>query len=151
MHIKKKWLVWHNLYCNNYPRRITLAPRNLDRGIEDETRKLTTVCLLYVKGLAERIQRICSPYDIRTIFTSGSILQRYLFHVEPPTEFSLIKNCAYSTPCSCGNVYKGETGLPTKNKVWRTSETNSMRRSWIWRTIYGKKREAICPYWIKFK
>ena len=43
----------HNLHCNNYPKRITSAPRNLDRRIEDNTRKLTTVCLVYVKGLAE--------------------------------------------------------------------------------------------------
>ena len=57
----------HNLHHNNYLERITLAPRNLDRRMEDNTRKLTTVCLPYVKGLAERIQKICSPYDIRSI------------------------------------------------------------------------------------
>ena len=45
----------HNLHCNNYPECITSAPRNLNRRIEDNTRKLTTVCLPYVKGLAERI------------------------------------------------------------------------------------------------
>ena len=64
----------HNLHCNNYPERITLAPRNLDRRIEDNTPKFTTVCVPYVKGLAERIQKICSPIDIRTVFTSGSTL-----------------------------------------------------------------------------
>ena len=35
----------HNLHRNNYPERITLAPRNQDRRIEDNTRKLTTVFL----------------------------------------------------------------------------------------------------------
>ena len=99
----------HNLHRKNYPERITSTPRNLDRRIEDKTRKLTTVCLPYVKGLPERIQRICSPYDIRTIFTSGSTLRSYLFRVKPPTEFNMIKNCVYSIPCSCGKVYKGET------------------------------------------
>ena len=83
----------HNLHRNNYPESITSAPRNLDRRIEDNTRKLTMVCLPYVKGLTERIQKICSPYDIRTVFTSGSTLQRYLFRVEPPTEFNMTKNC----------------------------------------------------------
>ena len=104
----------HNLHRNNYSEHITSAPRNLDRRIEDETRKLTTVCLLYVKGLAERIQRICSPYDIRTIFTSGLTLRRYLFGVKSPTEFNMIKNCMYSIPCSCGKVYKGKTCCPLK-------------------------------------
>ena len=83
----------HNLHHNNYPERITSAPRNLDRRMEDNTRKLNTVCLPYVKGLAERIQKICSPYDIRTVFTSGSILRRYLFQVKTPTEFNMTKNC----------------------------------------------------------
>ena len=35
----------HNLHRNNYPERITSAPRNQDRRIEDNTRKLTTVFL----------------------------------------------------------------------------------------------------------
>ena len=30
------------------------------------------------------------------------------------TEFNMIKNCVYSTPCSCGKIYKGETGRPLK-------------------------------------
>ena len=75
----------HNLQGNNYTERITLASRNLDRGIEDDTRKLTIVCLANVKGLVERIKRTCSPYDIKTIFTSDSTLKRYLFRVSPPT------------------------------------------------------------------
>ena len=73
----------HNLHRNNYPESITSAPRNLDRRMEDNTRKLTTVCLPYVKGLAERIKKICSPYDIRTVLTSGSTIRRYLFRVKP--------------------------------------------------------------------
>ena len=100
----------HNLYRNNYPDHITSAPRNLDRRIEDNTRKLTTVCLPHVKGLAERIQKMCSPYDIRTVSTSGSTLQRYLFRIKPPTEFNMIKNCVYSIPCSFSTIYKSKTG-----------------------------------------
>ena len=40
--------------------------------------KFLRLCLLKVKWLAERIQEICSPYDIGTVFTSGSTLRRYL-------------------------------------------------------------------------
>ena len=60
---------------------------------------------------------ICSPYDIRTVFTSGSTLRRYLFRVKPPTEFNMTKNCVYSIPCSCGKIYKGETGRPLKVRL----------------------------------
>ena len=71
----------------------------------------------YVKGLPEGIQKICNPYDNWTVFTSGSTLQRYLFWVKTPTEFSMIKNCVYSIPCSCGKIYKGETGRPLKVRL----------------------------------
>ena len=60
---------------------------------------------------------ICCPYDIRTIFTSGSTLQRCLFHVKPPIEFNMTKKCMYSIPCSCGKVSKGETCHPLKVKL----------------------------------
>ena len=38
----------HSLHRNNYPEHITSVPRNLDRMIEDNTRKFTMVCLPYV-------------------------------------------------------------------------------------------------------
>ena len=88
----------HNLHRNNYPECITSAPRNLDWRIGDNTRKLTTVCLPYVKELAKRIHKICRPYDIWAVFTSDSTLRRYLFQVNPSTEFNTMKNCVYSTP-----------------------------------------------------
>ena len=90
----------HSLHRNNYTERITWATRNFDRRIEDDTRKLTTLCLPYVKGLAERIQKICSAYDIKTIFTNGSTFRRYLFCIKPPTEFNMMDNWVYSIPCS---------------------------------------------------
>ena len=107
----------YNLHHNNYRERITSAPRNLGRRIEENTPKLTILCLLYVKEIAERIQKIGSPYDIRTIFTSGSTLRRNLFRVKPPTEFNMIKNCVYSISCSCIKIYKGETGCPLKARL----------------------------------
>ena len=103
----------HNLNCNNYPEHITSAPKNLDRRIEDNNRKLTTVCLPNFKGLAKRIQKICSSYDIRTVFT----LRRYLFRVKSPTEFNNIKNCVYSILWNCGKIYKGETDCPLKVRL----------------------------------
>ena len=47
----------HNLHHNIYPESIISAPRNLDWRIEDGYRKITTVCLPYVKSLAKRIKR----------------------------------------------------------------------------------------------
>ena len=106
-----------NLSLNNYTDRIILAPRNLDRRIEDNNWKLTIVCQPYVKSLAKRIQKICSPYDIRTIFTSSLTLWGYLLWVKPPTEFNMTKKCVYSIPCSCGKIFKGETCHPLKVRL----------------------------------
>ena len=139
----------HDLHHNNYPEHITPAPRNLDRRMEDNTQKLTAVCLPYVKGLTERIQKIYNPYDIRTVFTSGSTFRRYLFRVKPPTEFNMTKNCVYSIPCSCGKIYIGETGRPLKVRL--EEHRKARLKSWVWRTIYAMKREIICPYGIKLK
>ena len=123
----------YNLRHNNYPECIKSAPRNLDRRIEDNTRKLTTVRLPYVNGFAERIQRICSPYYIGTIFTRGSTLRRYLYRIKPLTEFNKIRTCEYSMPCSCGKVYNGETCRPLEIRL----EEHPKAR-WNWKVVYGR-------------
>ena len=141
----------HYLHRNNYPERITSAPRNLDWRIEDNTRKLTTVCLPYVKGLTERIQKICSPYDIRRVFTSGSTLRRYLLRVKPPTEFNMTKNCVYSIPCSCGKTYKGETGHPLKVRLEEHPEAvvrGEIEKSGMADHIWKEKGNHL-PLWDK--
>ena len=140
-----------NLCCNNYPGRIRAAPRNLDRRIEDNTRKLTTVCLPYVKRIAESIQKICSPCDIRTVFTSVSTLRRYVFRVKPPTEFSMTKNCVYSIACSCGKIYKGETGHPLKVKLEEHRKAvvrGEIERSGVAHHIWKEKGNHL-PIWDK--
>ena len=85
------------------------------------------------------IQNICSPYDIRTVFTSGSTLRRYLFRVKPPTEFNMTKNCVYSIPCSCG---KGETGRPLKVSLeehWKAIVQGEIEKSGVADHIWKEK------------
>ena len=50
---KEMFSLRHNLHRNNYLERIKSAPKKLDRRIEDDTRKLTTVCQPYVKRLKD--------------------------------------------------------------------------------------------------
>ena len=52
------FLMKETLCQNNYPENITSATINLDHKTEEDSRKLTTVCLTYVSGLAEKIQKI---------------------------------------------------------------------------------------------
>ena len=107
-YIRKKWSLKES---------ITSAAINLDHKTEEDTRKLTTVCLPYVRGLAEKIQKICNPYDIRMTFRSESTLRRHQVRVKPPAEYHMTKNCVYSLPCSCGKTYKGETCRPLKVRL----------------------------------
>ena len=91
--------------------------------------------------------------SIRTVFTSGSTLRRYLFRVKPPTEFNMTKNCVYSIPCSCGKMYKGETGRPLKVRLeeHRKAIVRGEIENRVWWTIYGRKMETISPYGTKLK
>ena len=64
----------------------------------------------------------CSSAYVRLILQWRLILQcsalrRYLFRFKTPTEFNMTKNCVYSIPCSCGKIYKGETGHPRKVRL----------------------------------
>lgn len=75
------------------------------------------VFLPYIKGLSEKIQKICVPYNIRTIFRSSSTLQRNLYQVKPNTGENMTKNRMYLIPCSCGREYEGERSHPLKLRI----------------------------------
>ena len=49
---------------------------------------------------------------------------------DDPKTGLLSTSCVYSIPCSCGKIYKGETGRLLKSKARRTSEGNSTRGDW---------------------
>ena len=106
---------------------------------------------LNFKGLAERIQKICSPYDIRTVFTSGLTLRRYLFRVKPPTKLNMTKNCVYSIPYSCGKIYKGETVRPLKVRLEEHRKTvvrGEIEKSGMVDHIWKEKLNHL-PLWDK--
>ena len=65
--------------------------------------KVITVYLPYVKGPAKRIKGYVVHMTLGQIFTTGSTLWRYLFHVKPPTAFN--KNSVYIIHYSVGKAY----------------------------------------------
>ena len=90
---KKNWIITVNLHRNNYTKNITSALKNLDWATEINIWKLTIVSLPLVKVWAERIKKLSSPYDIRTIFRSELTPQKYIFQVKHPTKCNMTKNC----------------------------------------------------------
>lgn len=107
----------NTLRRNNYPDSILSTKGNNRVREENDSQKPPTVCLPYMRGVSEKIQKVCAPYNIRTVFKSESTLRRHLVRVKPPIEKNQTKNCIYSIPCSCGKVYKGETCRPLKVRV----------------------------------
>ena len=113
-----------------YSLSITSATRNLDRTTENNTRKFTTVCQPYVKGLTKKILKICSSYAIRTIFRSVS---ENIFSESNPQQKTTWPRIVHIS--SHVAVIP-----PTKNTARGTS------KSQVWLIIYGRKRETIGHY-----
>ena len=109
--------------------------------------------LSYVKGIAKRIQKIYSPYNIRTIFMRGLTLQVYLFLVKSPTVFNMTKNCVYSIPCSCGKIYKGKTCRPQKVRLQEHRKAvvrGEIKKSGMADHIWKEKGNHL-PFWDEVK
>ena len=54
----------------------------------------------------------------------------------------MIKNCVYSIPCSCGKIYKVETGHPLKVRLeehWKVVVQGEIEKSGIVDHIWKEK------------
>ena len=60
-------------------------------------------------GVSERIRRVCQDFNIRTVFRSGPTLRGLLTKVKDPLPIKKQANVVYEVPCTCGQVYIGET------------------------------------------
>ena len=132
-----------NLHRNNYPEHITLAPRNLDRRIENNTRKLTTVCLPYVKGLSKR-------YVVHMTSGQYSHGQTYCGELKKSHQRnSKWTRTVYSIPCSCAKIYKGDTGRTLKGRLeehWKAVVRGEIEKSDMVDHIWKEKGNYL-PLW----
>ena len=78
---------------------------------------ITIFCLPYIKGLSETLQRTCQPLNMRiankATDTLRSILPKVKTHLDSYQKTDII----YQIPCSCGEVFIGETGKTINEKV----------------------------------
>ena len=99
---------------------------------EEEQEKGPLVVIPYVAGMSEDIRRVCRKFNIRVVFKSGRTLHSMLTKVKntlPPGKQS---NVVYRIPCSCSQVYIGETKrrLETRLKEHRDAcERGMMEKS----------------------
>ena len=72
----------------------------------------------YVKGVSERIERMCKPLGVKTVTSSRSTLRSSLVKVKQPRSDRKKKGVVYEVPCKdCPSVYIGETGRTLEKRI----------------------------------
>ena len=87
-----------------------LRSKEADQDVDvEETDRTPLVVLPYVAGVSEDIRRVCSRFGIRAVFKSGQNLRLMLTKVKDTLPLEKRSRVVYQIPCSCGQVYIGET------------------------------------------
>ena len=61
----------------------------------------------------------------------------------------MMKNCIYSIPCSCGKIYKGETGRPLRlEEHWKAVVQGEIEKLGMADHIWKEKGNHL-PLWDK--
>jgi hypothetical protein len=94
---------------------------------------LTTVAIPYVRNLSEKIRRLNSKHNIRTVFKTNDTIRSRVTKVKPINKQLETKNVVYEVPCSCNKSYIGQTSRPVNVRI------NEHRKKVNSREIYGSK------------
>ena len=97
--------------ANGYPeglvrRTLKKKKRRNDDLIKEGERVL---CLPYIKGLSETLQRVCRPLEVRIRHKATNTLRSLLTRIKTPLPETQKTGVIYEIPCRCGQVYIGET------------------------------------------
>ena len=80
------------------------------------------VVIPYIAGMSEDIRRVCRKFNIRVVFKSRRTLHSRLTKVKDTLPLGKQSNVVYRIPCSCGQVYIGETKWRLETRLglhWR--------------------------------
>ena len=100
-----------NKYLTSHPR------TNRDDDNIDTEEKKKILVLPYVKGLSERIGRVCHNLDVNLVSTSTRTLRSQLMHVKNRIAEDQVCGVVYSVDCQCGHTYVGETGRTLNTRL----------------------------------
>ena len=99
--------------ANGYPPTLvkkTLSKCSRHQDSNDEEKKRDILCLPYIRGLSEAIEKVTKDLNIRAVFKSHRTLRKLLMKVKSPRDPYKHKGVVYSIPCECGKEYVGEIG-----------------------------------------
>lgn len=103
---------------NGYPKQFihrssfpTQAPNPDAESLTEDTAddRKPLVMLPYVANMSEDIKRVCEKFGLRVVFKSGLTIRSMLTRVKDPIPMDKQSMVVYQIPCSCGQVYIGET------------------------------------------
>ena len=74
--------------------------------------------LPYVKGVSERIEKMCRPLGVKTVMKTADTLRSRLVKVKQAIPSTKKKGVIYEIPCKdCPRVYIGETGRTLEKRL----------------------------------
>ena len=89
----------------------TSEPQQLDKAPK-------TLCTPYIKGLNEKIAKVCVPLGVKPVFRPKKTLKRELMQVKNRTPEQKQTGVVYEIPCKdCSEVYVGETKRTLKVRL----------------------------------
>ena len=100
-----------NSYPTNFIRNASAPPTQETADIsspEEGQEKGPLVVIPYVAGMSKDVRRVCRKFNFRVVFKSGRTPCSMLTKVKD-TLPGKQSNVVYRIPCSCGQVYIGET------------------------------------------
>ena len=77
-----------------------------------------TLCTPYIRGLSEKIAKVCAPLGVKPVFRPRRTLKRELMQVKSRTPEQKQTGVVYKIPCKeCPEVYVGETKRTLKVRL----------------------------------
>ena len=87
---------------------------------EDPAESRKIMCLPYIRGLSERIERICTPLGVKAAFKPTKTLRQTVMNVKNCIREERKREVVYEVPCKeCHLSYIGETKCKHKQAVKR--------------------------------
>ena len=131
-----------NAYPANFIRNASAPPtqKTADTSSHDEKQKEERgplVVIPCVTGMSEDIKHICRKFNIRVVFKFRWTLRSVLAMVKDTLPIGTQSNVVYCFPCSCGQVYIGETKWRLETRLKDACERGMMVRSAVVEHAWG--------------
>ena len=106
---------------NGYPvstvrRTYSSAPRSMEKDTDEDTAK--PMFLPYVREVSEKLEKVCAPLGVKTIFRPQKTLRSIVMRVKQKTPMEKKRNVVYEVPCHDRQLtYIGETRRTMKKRM----------------------------------